>query len=130
MSNKARDHQKELLKQWMALRDDHEDARKAEKEAQADIDAAILAAKVAARETEKARLAAENAWIKIMLHRPAAEAEIAIEVADVTAWSAAVPVQERSFRAAAEGRCWNCFVKTTDMDDSVPMCKVCKLHWA
>jgi len=61
-SNRSRDHQKELLKEWMVLQGDHEEAQKAEKEAQADIDAAVLAAKgaakVAAKETEKARSAA------------------------------------------------------------------------
>jgi hypothetical protein len=128
-NNKARDYQKELLKDWMMLQGDHEEAQEAEKEAQADIDAAFLAAKVAAKETEKARSAAEGAWIKIMMNRPEVEAEVAAEKADVVAWSAAVPLEERPFRAAAEGRCWNCFCKTADLDGAISMCRRCQLHW-
>jgi len=128
-NNKARDYQKELLKEWMVLQGDHEEAQEAEKEARADIDAAVLAAKVAAKETEKARLATEGAWIKIMMNRPEVEAEVEKEKADVAAWSAAVPLEERPFRAAAEERCWNCFCKTADLDGAISMCRRCQLHW-
>jgi hypothetical protein len=55
--------------------------------------------------------------------------------ADVEAWCARVPLMDRAYRAAKEGRCWDCYVKTDHRDGpatdpmALPMCKDCYVSW-
>jgi hypothetical protein len=110
---------------WMAAQAAEVAAREAEEEAHSAVLAAEVAARWAAVEAEKTRLAAEKAKADVLWARLAMEAERA----DVTAWCLAVPLNERAFRAAAEGRCWDCYAKTTHTDGELPMCKECFDSW-
>ena len=69
--------------------------------------------------------AAEKAKADVLWARIAMEAERA----DVAAWCKAVPLNERAVRAAKEGRCWDCFAKTSHTDGELPMCKECFASW-
>jgi len=67
---------------------------------------------------------------------PAADPEEArAEKVDVEAWCARVPLMDRAYVAAKEGRCWDCYLKTDHRDGpatdpmALPMCKDCYVSW-
>jgi len=110
---------------WVAAQAAETAAREAEEEAHSAVLAAEVAAQWAAVEVERKRFAAEKAKGDVLRARVVMEAERA----DVTAWCLAVPMNERACRAAAEGRCWDCYAKTTHTDGELPMCKECFDSW-
>ena len=69
-----------------------------------------------------------------LLAQAAAGVKRALKV-DVEAWCARVPLMDRAYVAAKEGRCWDCYVKTEHRDGplsdpvSLPMCKDCYVSW-
>lgn len=110
---------------WVAAQAAEIAAREAEEEAHSAVLAAEVAVRWAAVEVEKTRLAAEKAKADVLRARLAMEAERA----DVAAWCLVVPLNERAFRAAKEGRCWDCYAKTSHTDGELPMCKECFASW-
>jgi hypothetical protein len=121
----AKDKHTDVKAIWVAAQAAEVAAREAEEEAHSAVLAAEVAAQWAAVEVERKRFAAEKAKGDVLRARLAMEAERA----DVTAWCLAVPLNERAFRAAAEGRCWDCYAKTTHTDGELPMCKECFDSW-
>jgi hypothetical protein len=110
---------------WVAAQAAEVVAREAEEEAHSAVLAAEVAAQWAAVEAERARIAAEKAKADVLRARMTMEAERA----DIAAWCLVVPLNERAFRAAKEGRCWDCYAKTTHTDGELPMCKECFDSW-
>jgi hypothetical protein len=121
----AKDLHTDVKAAWLAAQTAATLAREAEEEAHSAVLAAEVAAQWAAVEAEKTRLAAEKAKADVLWARMAMEAERA----DVAAWCRAVPLNERAVRAAKEGRCWDCFAKTSHTDGELPMCKECFDSW-
>jgi hypothetical protein len=121
----AKDKHTDVKAIWVAAQAAETAAREAEEEAHSAFLAAEVAAQWAAVTAEKTRLAAAKAKADVLRARVAMEAERA----DVTAWCLAVPLNERAFRAAKEGRCWDCYDKTTHTDGELPMCKECFDSW-
>jgi hypothetical protein len=106
-------------------------ADKEEADFSADLAAKVEATAAEAKEVDFWNTGAGTVRI---LAQAAAGVKRALKV-DVEAWCARVPLMDRAYVAAKEGRCWDCYVKTEHRDGpasdpvSLPMCKDCYVSW-